>query len=209
MFPGPTIIKYCANCAQPFAQETLLSGNTFGAKFWTDGKREAPMLPDQHALINCPHCQALLWIDEQQTLSEVDWGERDQFKNARAYLVPVFEDYLVALESDGLDLEKKQYLRRWAWWTGNNPRRKSVTPQPLSVPETENLLGLAELLNESNDDDRLMKAEILRELGRFTEARVLLNGPFDLDYAQPIAIIRDCIDRSDPFVQEMRFESSR
>lgn len=209
MFPGPTIIKHCANCAQPFEQETLLSGNTFGAKFWTDGKREAPMLPDQHALIKCPHCQALLWIDEQQTLGEVDWGERDQFKNARAYLLPTFEDYLAALESDGLDLEKKQYVRRWAWWTGNNPRRKSVTPQPLSAPETENLLGLAELLDESNDDDRLMKAEILRELGRFTEARVLLNSSFNQDYVQAIAIIKDCIDQSDPFVQEMHFESSR
>jgi hypothetical protein len=32
------------------AQRTLASGNTIGARFWTDGKMEAPMLPDQPAL---------------------------------------------------------------------------------------------------------------------------------------------------------------
>lgn len=105
MFPGPTLIKQCANCAQPFAEETLASGNTFGAKYWTDGKTEAPMLPDQPALIKCPHCQALLWIEAQNLLDEVDFGDRTAYPAAQAYLLPTFEDYREVLASGDYDLE--------------------------------------------------------------------------------------------------------
>ena len=43
MLPGPTIIRRCSACGNPIAQGTLASWNTFGARFWTDGKMEAPM----------------------------------------------------------------------------------------------------------------------------------------------------------------------
>jgi len=51
MLPGPTIVRKCSTCGKLIAQPTLLSGNTFGARFWTDGKREAPMLPEQPWLV--------------------------------------------------------------------------------------------------------------------------------------------------------------
>ena len=44
MLPGPTIIKKCLVCSKSIEHHTIGSGNTFGATFWTDGKREAPML---------------------------------------------------------------------------------------------------------------------------------------------------------------------
>ena len=206
MLPDPTLIKQCAACAKPFKQKTLNSGITFSVKFWTDGKMETPMLPDPHWLIKCPHCQALLWIDEQQNLGEMDWVGRDRFRNARAYICPAVEDYLVMLESDSLEPEKKRYLRLWAWWTGNNPRRKSAMPKTLSKQEVDNLCGLAALLDESDDNDRLMKAEILRELRQFAEARSLLNKPFSPNYAQAVAIIKGYVEQGDPFVKEIRFQ---
>ncbi len=61
MLPGPTIIKRCSDCSQLIEQSTLDSGNTLGAKFWTDGKRYFPMLPDNPWLVECPHCQAFLF----------------------------------------------------------------------------------------------------------------------------------------------------
>jgi hypothetical protein len=212
MLPGPMLIKQCAACAQPFV-ETINSGNPFGTKFWTDGRMEAPMFPDLHWLIKCPHCQALLWIDQQQTLGDMHWGEFNGPKNVRSYIRPAVEDYLAALEPDSLDLksdslkpEKERYLRLWAWWSGNNPRRKSASPQPLFEWEAENLWGLAALLDEADDNDRLMKAEILRELGKFAESRALLNKPFSPHYAQSIAIIKDYVERGDSLVKEMRFQ---
>ena len=40
---------------------------------------------------------------------------------------------------------------------------------------TENLILLLTLLNESDENDLLMKAEVLRNLGRFDESRQLLD----------------------------------
>jgi len=68
MLPGLTIIKKCSACSKLIKQETISSGNTFGATFWTDGKREAPMLPEQPWLVMCPHCHVPLWIDELEEL---------------------------------------------------------------------------------------------------------------------------------------------
>ena len=45
MLPGPDMYKHCSSCHQLIIEETLMSGNTFGAIYWSDGKREAPMLP--------------------------------------------------------------------------------------------------------------------------------------------------------------------
>jgi hypothetical protein len=74
MMPGPTLIRRCSLCLKLFLQETISSGNTFGASWWTDGKMEAPMLPDEPWLVKCPHCGALLWIDEQEEVGNFSWG---------------------------------------------------------------------------------------------------------------------------------------
>lgn len=206
MLPGPTTIRQCAACTKPFEQETLLSGNTFGATFWTDGKMEAPMLPESHTLIKCPHCQALLWINEQEILGEVDWGDQKTYPQARDYLIPTIEDYLGLLESGNFKPEQERYLRFYAWWAGNQPRRKSAKLLPLTKPEAENLRRLAALADEADEEGRLMKAEILRELGQFTEALALLRHPFCSSHAQVVAVIRTYSEQGDPFVKEIHFD---
>ena len=40
---------------------------------------------------------------------------------------------------------------------------------------TENLILLLTVLNEADENDLLMKAEVLRNLGRFEESRLLLD----------------------------------
>ncbi|MFZ4580311.1 MAG: hypothetical protein ACOYOB_18160, partial [Myxococcota bacterium] len=99
MTPGPTIINKCSACAKLVEQATIGSGNTFGATFWTDGKREAPMLPDPLWLVMCPHCQAPLWVDELEVLGEIDpWGKRDQaFEGACECQTPSLQNYLALL----------------------------------------------------------------------------------------------------------------
>ena len=44
MLPGPNQIVACPHCEALAQYETLTSGNTFGARVWTDGKQIAPML---------------------------------------------------------------------------------------------------------------------------------------------------------------------
>ena len=98
MLPGPTIIRRCSQCDQLIEESTIMSGNTFGATYWTDGKREAPMLPNTLWLVQCPHCQALAWLDEQEQVGEkAPWGADDTFNGSRPVTEPSLEADLRAL----------------------------------------------------------------------------------------------------------------
>jgi hypothetical protein len=44
-YPLP-IVRECPHCKAHVVQEETVSGNTIGAKFYTDGRSYAPMLPD-------------------------------------------------------------------------------------------------------------------------------------------------------------------
>jgi len=207
MIPGPTLIKKCSDCAQFIEQDTIISGNTMGAKVWTDGWQDAPMMPDQPQLVACPHCKALLWLHDLEQAGEIEpWGEKKKFSGSRPYDVPGFNTYMEFLEKGVSDPGKERYLRLRAWWAGNDTRRETEHKAPLSEAERTNLTAAAGLLDEVDQEDRLMKAEIMRELGRFDEAKKLLDKPFDHEYVQAQEIIRDLVVQKNPFVTEMRFD---
>ena len=44
--PAPPTIIECPHCNDKALKAGILSGNTFGAVSWSDGKMVAPMLPD-------------------------------------------------------------------------------------------------------------------------------------------------------------------
>ena len=130
MRPGPTIIRKCSSCAAPMAQATFRSWNTFGGTLWSDGKVEAPMLPNRPWLVKCPHCNSLLWIDEQAELEE---GKLDCWRICEKEklsmkcnsektifgdyepgvphcLPPSADDLFAYLDTNILDVEKELYL---------------------------------------------------------------------------------------------------
>ena len=53
----------------------MASGNTFGAKFWPDGKMDAPMMPDYPAYVGCPHCEANFWVDDSKVVKSFGYDE--------------------------------------------------------------------------------------------------------------------------------------
>ncbi len=211
MTPGPTIIRMCSTCGKHILQHTIGSGNTFGARFWTDGKRDAPMLPDQPRLIKCPHCSTLVWIDEQSQVGGIGrWGQKDEtvdrFKGAMSAVTPTFRDYSALLSAGVEPGEKERYVRLRAWWAGNDARREGDHANPMTDAETVNLRAFSDLLNENEDNDRLMKAETLRELGMFEAAEALLATPFRGGLMQIVGVIRSLNQRRNASVTELRFE---
>ena len=211
MTPGPTIIRKCSACGKHVAQYTIVSGNTFGARFWTDGKRDAPMLPDQPWLVKCQHCGTLIWIDEQTQVGEIaPWGsetdDRNRFPEARPGSIPTLQDYADFLDAGESDKNKERYVRLRAWWAGNDPRRETGQSTQFDSFETQNLRAFLALLDEAEDNDRLMKAEVLRELGEFNEAENLLATEFDDELTQAVSVIRDLNQKRIATVAEMKFE---
>ena len=56
MLPGNAEIVKCPYCGTEKELMTLASGNTFGAEYWSDNKRIAPMLPSVSPVQKCPNC---------------------------------------------------------------------------------------------------------------------------------------------------------
>ena len=210
MTPGPDIIRKCSGCGKLIVEHTINSGNTFGARFWTDGKRDMPMLPDSPWLVKCEHCGELVWIDEQEQVGEIEpWGlmgeNDDKFKDALPFATPSLQDYLTALSKGVPEKGKEKYIRLRAWWAGNDVRRETDRAEAMRADELTNLSALVQLLAEDDENDRIMKAEAKREQGLFEEAENLLSSPFSKDVTHAVAIIRDLVERRISVVMEIKF----
>lgn len=207
MLPGPDLIKKCSECSGLLREASLTSGNTFGATYWTDTKRDAPMLPEQSWLIKCPHCNASLWIDELEQIAEVDMYHRtdseEQYEQAKQYRELGLSDYYIELEAGGLEKQKEQYLRFQAWQVGNDPRRGESEKPEMTDNEKKNLLALKEVLDVSDDNGRLLIAEIMRELGNFEAAMAYLEEPFEEGYIHPVSVIKGLNEKQNPWVGKL------
>jgi hypothetical protein len=181
------IVRECPHCKAHVVQEETLSGNTIGAKFYTDGKREAKMLPDHPALVKCPACSSLFYVDEAV---EVDTGF-DEAKGKQQVLAPSGKEMLDFLTGPALPRDKELYVRISAWRSANDAWRwnQNATPS-FSKEQVQNLKALSDMLDETEPNQRILKAEIARELGEFDNCLLLLSQPFDERYGYAVGFIK-------------------
>jgi len=218
MIPGPDKVIECPKCKELARVFTLVSGNTFGARKWTDGKMIAPMLPRPPAVTKCKKCGHYFWTSDAKEIGELPlWGAEaekipSKWKAAERVRELSETEYLEAINI-GIASTKEQelHLRICAWWAGNDslrsqgqsPGDQTQTVPTRSLEATINLEHLLELLDIRNPDQRLMKAEVLRELGRFDDAIRVLEFHFPSEYANVVALIRNLAQKEDPIVREI------
>ena len=219
MRPGPDEILACPHCKGLEKHRTLMSGNTFGASVWTDGKQIAPMLPLPPAVVRCSHCAAFYWLSDAEKVGAVDlWREErrqgDPAWTAAPYVQePVEEQYYEALESGlAVDLDQQRALRILAWWRRNDAYRDLPRTQPGGIATAtaagrKNLEELVSLLDADNESNAVMKAELLRELGEFESARHVLDSVASADYAAVVCQLRSLCDNGDTCVRELQFDA--
>ena len=165
------------------------------------------MLPDQPWYVKCPHCQTLLWIDEIEVVGEVDPFSKDKAdENTKPFCTPDLNDFYSTLASGNLNKQKEHYIRLRVWWAENDKRRDAKTMEAFSENEKNNLQLLTQFLDDSDDNNRLMRAEIKRELGEFEAAESILSEPFDEALSKAVTIIRDLVQERNSFVAKMNFE---
>ena len=107
MIPGPKYVYECSRCSGPISYRTMASGNTFNSILWSDGKLDAPMMPDQPAAVICPHCRELVWLQDLKNLGPIPGSdgfphspsEDDPVipENHQGYDEPGFADFISAL----------------------------------------------------------------------------------------------------------------
>lgn len=197
MKPGPTLVRACPSCGAHHRQVTLASGNTFGATFWSDGYLDAPMWHEPEKLSRCLDCGDFFWVDDAEVLGQLDDSsfQKEDLKVLPAESVSPDrglpnlgpEALLEAIE-EGLPstADEEYYLRRLVWWKANHMVREAVKAglstsgmSQHSQGVTSNLLKLLAFFDGTEADERLARAELLRELGRFAEAIEELEATFD------------------------------
>jgi hypothetical protein len=225
MVPGPTHIIACPSCGGLHQQLTFMSGNAFGARRWTDGKVDAPMYPVTPRFISCVHCHGSFFIEEARVIGDIPFGPDSslappEWQNAPRILWPHIEDYKKRLAQAGADNpERVRYLRMHLWWalndilhSRNTPSFKSGridNPVPGKQKEEyeglfrENLEALSGMLSDSAQDITV-KAEIMRELGKFDDAIALLPASYALSIHD---LIRERAAARDATVSELSIGS--
>ncbi len=186
MTPGPEIIIECPHCSELLSRSSLGSGNTFGATHWSDGKMDAPMLPDYQEIVRCPKCEAFIWVKDAKEIGAYDWFNEDdnddipeEWKKAKSVIWPETSDFEKAIEKNqGTSKKREQYLRTQLWWGLNDPvrngERSTILPPEQEDLFFKNLKQLALLLEESDAAGQIMRAEIARECGEFEKCIVRL-----------------------------------
>ena len=215
MTPGPTQVIRCPLCSGLAKYPTVASGNTFGAVYYTDGKRVAPMLPATPSVVRCAACRGVFWrtaaaevgqLNEQPEEPEVvpaDWlkaahlHEPDEAEHLAAL------DRLVA-SSPG----EERSIRLVAWWRGNDRHRAaSPTPAPDNSKVVSrrhaNMRQLIALLDTAEPSDQLMRAEALRQLGEFDQAVAILSKPFPQEYDTALSRLLGLCAQRDTVLQKL------
>ena len=207
MLPGNTYVRECPHCSGKFTQPTMASGNTFGAKFWPDGKIDAPMMPEYPSYVGCPHCPASFWLEDTKEVGSISWGEEIEItdlvsksvqqKNHVKYKNPSEELYIRGLREANLSPEKEIYLRSKLMQLYNDVNRdQKVQPPPIDS-QIENWNRLLEILDSKETHEKLLKVEIYREMGNFEEAKKAFTGEFDEEYMDTMDMLDKLIEARD------------
>jgi hypothetical protein len=152
---------------------SILSGNTFGSKLYSDGRRISPMLPEFPYITKCKKCETIFWLDEtsEEGVYSRDWENNTDFDEPdRAEFLNI-QEYLSAIEK-GLARNNNEllYLRQRIWWLFNDRTRDNQEIFKTKEEEAiyrENCNGLLAILDKHDLNQKIMAAEVKRNLGDF------------------------------------------
>lgn len=207
MIHGPTLILQTPHSEHLIKYPTIASGNTAGARKWSDGKLEAPMMPDEPLLCKCPSDGKLFWVHDTEIVGEWEFYKEDEVNKEWAKLDTIAEpsedDFWAAIGTELSNTpERLYYIRAALWWAGNdhirNKRREELTADHLA-----NLTEFEKMLSADEKEEILWKAEALRELSRFDESVELLKPIVTGRRAHFAGIIRDLALQRYPIVVDM------
>lgn len=173
MLPGPDYVYQCPNCGHLLTNGSLLSGNTIGARVFSDGKEIAPMLPDFPNLTKCKKCEEIFWLSKLDEIGTYDWGycENSEWQEADKAEFLEIEDYFNAISQGKAENRDEELLvRQLIWWTYNDRIRDGediFNDEQDEALWIDNVQKLKNLLDHSDLNQRIMKAEICRNLGDF------------------------------------------
>lgn len=181
MIPGPANILSCPFCGSEKEVMSLVSGNTFGGTVWSDTRREYPMLPEVSPIQQCPHCKKYYFIEQaKREYSKDPESEMRSFMKLGNLSFQELKEAINQMES--LSLSKMQrWILNHQYFMAYNDAFRRQTETVAFPPSEENEAFYQQVIEELLDgidqssDYELFHAELLRETGRFEEAKEVLS----------------------------------
>ncbi len=178
MKPGPDEIYKCLNCNSYLRKGSLSSGNTIGAKLYSDGYSIAPMLPEFPKITICNNCGHIFWLTKICFVDTVGFGENKYEEADEARFLNI-KEYFKALDNKLYSSDDDElFLRLRIWWSFNDRVRSNR--EIFENEEEKNLwrsnaVRLIEMLHDEDNSDIIMKAELYRNMGEFEKCLNTLN----------------------------------
>lgn len=224
---GPDKYYKCPNCGAYLYTHTILSGNTFGAREYSDGKMVAPMLPEYPNLTKCGECGTIVMLKQLEPLSD-ETSRQPKEQQIKLSLLGKLKNIVCRTKSEAEKRQKCEVLQddetrtlnrsheckhlgiedlykalaffpedelyiRLKIWRAYNDEYRYCEDELLvmrdkfnierdnfkyldSTEYQSNCLALLSLLNQNNPKERILLAELYRNLGNFKECMELIHG---------------------------------
>jgi hypothetical protein len=186
MIPGPTLIIRCPNCTNLLSKRSLRSGNTIGAKLYSDSKRVAPMLLEFPTITKCEKCQNIFRVADAKEIGSYEFDAsavRKEWANAQRVTFLSYLEYYSVLNTELIrSKEDEIFIRTRILWEYNDSYRKGRTTHESEdgkMKKKENIEVLLALLDKTNENQKLFMAELYRNISQFEESLELLNSVHD------------------------------
>ncbi len=171
----------CPFCGGTKEVMSLVSGNTCGATVWSDTRRDYPMLPEVSPIQECPHCHKFYFIEQaRHKYSDDPESEMRSFGKLGKLTYEQLIRAKKQMEKILLVRMQRWILNHQIFMAYNDCFRRE--PEKIAYPPTEEDVKIyretiAELLDgiDQSEDYELFHAELLRESGRFEEAKEILH----------------------------------
>ena len=169
---GPKLIYQCPNCGKIIGYRSLFSVNDFGATSYSDGRTRGIMYADSPEIVKCKKCKTFFWLKKENQIGE--YGPltiNSKWEKAPEAESLTKNEYIEALNLKAYkNKDQERYVRCNLWRALNY----SMGENEKAIYES-NCKKLIKLYNMEDIDEKLLIAELYRNIGNFSESMTILK----------------------------------
>ena len=170
----------CPKCGVVHICFGLATGNSVSKSEYSDGNYPDMDMSDVPLVTLCSICNKVLWLDDANTAPNVPVHKMETVR----FLT--LDEYLdVLLKHRNRNKEDEIYIRQQIWWVFSKRVKEGNPLFEKSGEELlwkENLEKLSVLLDESDNESKILLVEINRNLGKFKESERIVETISDIEY---------------------------
>ncbi len=174
MMIGFSRVLTCPFCGTKKDVMSLMSGNTFGARLWSDKKEWAPMCPEVSWVQKCPQCGKYYFPSRQEYVR----SDSTMSSDLGGLSLQEAKEALEQLTKDGFESMKEEAMVRLLFFQTYNDKylRYEDKSQEILSEDRALFVECGLWLVDHYAEDEVLKAEFYREIGEMDKARSILEA---------------------------------